>query len=191
MPRSRSHRSTCPLHGQPSKRSTCRYCNAAYMRDYLRQRRVAKPSKALWERARKRARDRDLHFAILDTALVIPKRCPALGIPLILGARRSPYSPSLDRVVPAKGYVPGNVRVISDRANRLKGRRTLSELYRLSESGPAPLRAEYALIAEYVNREQLLAEVHQKAHRKGREGAEWAKIAKFLDAAFNKMCSQA
>jgi hypothetical protein len=37
-------------------------------------------------------------------------------------------SPSLDRIVPELGYVKGNVRVISDRANRIKRDATLEEL---------------------------------------------------------------
>lgn len=36
-------------------------------------------------------------------------------------------SPSLDRLIPAKGYVKGNVRVISRRANCLKSNGTLEE----------------------------------------------------------------
>jgi hypothetical protein len=50
-----------------------------------------------------------------------PDVCPILGIPI----KRTPGaagdgSPSLDRINPALGYVVGNVRVISHRANTLK-----------------------------------------------------------------------
>ena len=37
-------------------------------------------------------------------------------------------SPSLDRIIPSLGYVKGNIRVISFRANTLKNNATLSEL---------------------------------------------------------------
>jgi hypothetical protein len=37
-------------------------------------------------------------------------------------------SPSLDRIVPEKGYVAGNIRVISQRANRIKSNATVEEL---------------------------------------------------------------
>ena len=53
--------------------------------------------------------------------LIIPDNCPVLGIPLIYGGgRNNPNSPSVDRRIPALGYVKGNVQVISLRANKLK-----------------------------------------------------------------------
>jgi hypothetical protein len=103
-----------------------------------------------------------------------------------LHGRRSACSPSLDRIIPDRGYVPGNVRVVSDRANRLKGKRSLSELRLLSRVGPPELRADYAMIATYVEREQLLEEVRVKAQQDGRAGQEWAKVAAFLDRVFRK-----
>src|SRR6266481_1415047 len=37
-------------------------------------------------------------------------------------------TPSLDRIDPSKGYIKGNIAVISFRANRLKGNATLDEI---------------------------------------------------------------
>ncbi len=176
----------CPLHGKPSKRESCRQCNAAYMRGYLRRRRVNTPGRSLWDRALKRAKSRAVSFSLPRDSVTVPPTCPALGIMIAVGRRRSACSPSLDRIVPQLGYVPGNVRVISDRANRLKGDRSLAELRHLAESGPAALRADYAMIATYVEREELLAEVRAKAEQGGRAGQEWAKIAAFLDRVFRK-----
>lgn len=176
----------CRHHGKPTKRDTCRECNAAYMRAYLRRRRYQMPGRALWDRARKRAIDRGLMFSIDKDSISVPRTCPALGIAIELRGRRAACSPSLDRIVPERGYVPGNVRVISDRANRLKGNRSLEELRRLAESGPIASRAEYAMVATYVEREQLLDEVRAKAAQGGRAGQEWAKIAFFLDRVFQK-----
>ena len=39
-----------------------------------------------------------------------------------------PSSPSLDRIIPELGYVPGNVQVISHQANTMKSNATLKEL---------------------------------------------------------------
>lgn len=39
-----------------------------------------------------------------------------------------PASPSLDKIIPSLGYVPGNVRIISARANLLKNDATVDEL---------------------------------------------------------------
>lgn len=41
-------------------------------------------------------------------------------------------SPSLDRIIPTLGYVPGNVWVISHRANELKRDATLQEIQMLA-----------------------------------------------------------
>ncbi len=176
----------CPLHGKPTKRQSCRECNAAYMRAYLRHRRRQQPNRSIWDRARKRAKDRGLKFSISKDLIFIPRICPVLGMEIGLRDRRSACSPSLDRVVPSRGYVPHNIRVISDRANRLKGARGLEELRRLSEIGPVALRDDYRMVATYVEREQLLDEVREKAKQKGRAGEEWAKIAFFLDRIFRK-----
>jgi hypothetical protein len=176
----------CSRHGKPTKRDTCRECNAAYMRTYLRRRRHQMPARPLWERARKRAKDRGLPFNLTKDSIVVPRTCPALGLPIQLRRRRSACSPSLDRIVPKLGYVPGNIRVISDRANRLKGGRTLNELRHLAENGPLDLREEYRMVVTYVEREQLLEEVRAKAQQGGRAGQEWTKIATFLDRVFRK-----
>lgn len=52
--------------------------------------------------------------------VVIPELCPVFGTPM--------DKPSLDRKDNSKGYTRDNVRVISDRANRLKNNGTLEEL---------------------------------------------------------------
>lgn len=65
------------------------------------------------------------------TDIVVPERCPILGINLVRGVGQRTYldsSPSLDRIIPAKGYVRGNIAVISMRANRIKSDATLDEL---------------------------------------------------------------
>lgn len=174
----------CPTHGSSLKRADCQACNAAYMRAYYRNRRVREPSKEMWDRARKRARRIGVPFALSRDAITIPPRCPALGIPLRSGSTRSPFSPSLDRIRPDHGYVAGNVRVLSDHANRLKGARSEPELLSLVEASDGDRRAEYERLVEYARREALLVEVRAKAEQGGRTGEEWAKVAAFLDKAF-------
>ena len=80
----------------------------------------------LYEEASKRCRRLGLLFNISPGYIlsIWPKggRCPVLGI--ILERGRGKYqdsSPTLDRVDPAKGYVRGNVVVMSFLANLLKG----------------------------------------------------------------------
>jgi hypothetical protein len=62
--------------------------------------------------------------------VVVPDRCPVLGIPLVVGVGVvGPNSPTLDKIIPALGYVPGNVVVISHRANSIKHNATSTELF--------------------------------------------------------------
>jgi len=68
-------------------------------------------------------------FNLELTDIVIPEFCPVLGLPLKCGKDKAcDNSPSLDKIVPELGYVKGNVRVISQRANLLKSNATLEEL---------------------------------------------------------------
>lgn len=171
---------SCPHHGLAGKRAGCSQCSAAYMR----RRRQGRPELALVERAKERARTRDLPFDLTTKDVAVPTICPALGIPLITGQKRAATSPSLDRIQPQLGYVAGNVRVLSDRANRLKGNLDLIELRARAEKAKGAKRAEYQRLAHYVDRELILAEVRTKAARGGRAGETWAEVARFLDRAY-------
>ena len=78
--------------------------------------------------AKHRAKKYGLDFNIDSSDIIIPEVCPVLGIPIF---RNNPQckdnSPSLDRIDNSKGYVKGNVCVISFRANQLKNCGTLEE----------------------------------------------------------------
>lgn len=76
--------------------------------------------------ARKRALKLGLPFDIEPDDIQIPEICPALGIPL--DGKTRDRTPSLDRVIPKNGYVPGNICVISFRANRFKNDASIEEI---------------------------------------------------------------
>lgn len=81
--------------------------------------------------AGRRARDKGIEFSITTENIFCPMVCPVLGIPLVYGAKDGKVAPnlaSLDRIDNRRGYVPGNVHVISWRANALKSDGTLAEL---------------------------------------------------------------
>jgi hypothetical protein len=88
------------------------------------------PEATLVMRAKQRAKQNGLPFDLTVADIVIPTHCPALGIPLIqrVGKGHTANSPSLDRVDPAKGYVRGNVVVISMLANRIKSDATHEQI---------------------------------------------------------------
>ena len=70
----------------------------------------------------------NLEFNIDITDIIIPEKCPILDIPLDKKSDRLKDDlPSLDRIDIRKGYVKGNVKVISMKANRLKNNATIDE----------------------------------------------------------------
>lgn len=90
---------------------------------------------ALFHSAKQRARNLHLAFDLQLNDITIPEVCPLLGIPLVLtNTSMEDNSPSLDRLIPSKGYVPGNILVISMRANRIKQNASVDELLILSDN---------------------------------------------------------
>ena len=79
----------------------------------------------LFKLAKKRALKKGLEFNIELKDIHIPKRCPILKVLLICSTR---YSPSIDRIYPDKGYIKGNIVVISTLANSMKANATPKEL---------------------------------------------------------------
>lgn len=80
--------------------------------------------------ARKRAAEAGVPCTITVKDIFVPDACPILGLELKVASGGVPAdnSPSLDRRVPDKGYVPGNVAVISYLANRIKNNATAPQL---------------------------------------------------------------
>jgi hypothetical protein len=101
-----------------------------YLREYnknkvatARARHRADPRLDMLYNARGRARRLGLECTIKLDDIVIPAVCPILGIPL--KPRRyekgpGSASPTIDRIDRRFGYTPGNIQVISHRANRMK-----------------------------------------------------------------------
>lgn len=78
-----------------------------------------------------RAKRDGIPFNLEVADIVVPDVCPVLGIPIVQNQGRQGYFPdsaSVDRIVPSKGYVRGNVRVISQRANQLKSDANVMEM---------------------------------------------------------------
>lgn len=86
------------------------------------------PLVQLLRNAKSRSKKRGWDFTIEINDLVIPDKCPILNIPLVTATGYGlGNSPSLDRIDNSLGYIKGNVRVISNRANRLKCDMTVEE----------------------------------------------------------------
>ncbi len=80
--------------------------------------------------ASKRAKLAGVPCTITPNDIFVPDNCPVLGIPLKINKQgMQDNSPTFDRKIPALGYVPGNVVVISWLANRIKGSWTDPKLF--------------------------------------------------------------
>jgi hypothetical protein len=95
--------------------------------------RLMNPEAYICTRAKLRAKKFGLEFNLTKYDIKIPPVCPILNIPLVIEAGQGhlPGAPSLDRIDNSKGYIKGNVAVISHRANTLKSDITIETCERL------------------------------------------------------------
>lgn len=118
--------SECHTHNTVEHRKTSKYQRTRRKR-YL-EKYSSQPELYLYDRALGRSRRKNLPFSITpqDIKDVWPSdnRCPVLGIPLVIHVGENGLagrdSPSLDRIIPSKGYVQGNIAVLSLQANSMK-----------------------------------------------------------------------
>lgn len=110
------------------------HANRPAITEARRQAREADPRRYLLNNARERARAAGMEFDLTIEDLMVPAACPVLGIPIIRGLqKKTDNSPSLDRIDNTRGYVRGNVAIISDRANRIKNYGTAEEHRRIAD----------------------------------------------------------
>jgi hypothetical protein len=94
------------------------------------------PEVRMFRRAKARAIKSGIDFNLDKEDIKIPTHCPILGIPLNVhrgtsGGRDD--SPALDRVDNSKGYVKGNILVVSHLANMMKSSANVEQLIKFSE----------------------------------------------------------
>ena len=90
----------------------------------------------MWMTCKSRAKFKGILFDITVEDIVIPEFCPLLGIKLNTEPNKSNRwaSPSIDRLLPSKGYVKGNILICSMRANTIKNNASIDELMLLTEN---------------------------------------------------------
>ena len=89
----------------------------------------------IWSKAKQRAKKNGWDFTIDESDIVIPQNCPILEVPLEWGTQgKYEYSPSLDRIDTTKGYIKGNVWIISKKANSMKNSATFNELQKFCKN---------------------------------------------------------
>jgi hypothetical protein len=89
--------------------------------------------KSMWWRAKKRSEKTGIEFNIEISDIIIPSVCPVFGIDFEVGVGKGPSdkSPSLDRIDNTKGYIKGNIQVISFKANRMKNDCNVDDMEKL------------------------------------------------------------
>lgn len=85
------------------------------------------PKKKLLKSSKANAKIGGLEHTITVEDIVIPEVCPYLGIKLSTKIG-DPLVISLDRIDSSKGYIPGNIQVISKLANQMKSNATKEQL---------------------------------------------------------------
>ena len=103
---------------------------------YYRNRHAKAPWFNMYRRARDRATKKGVPFNItaqyIRSIWPTNNRCPVLDVPLrVSKGQPSDASPSLDRIVPKKGYVRGNVIIVCNKANTIKSHATVKEIWRV------------------------------------------------------------
>ncbi len=85
--------------------------------------------------AKTRAKRAGLEFNLEREDIIIPQFCPIMGIELRRDNNKfQSNSPTLDRIDNNKGYIKGNIWVISALANTMKNKATKEELIKFSRA---------------------------------------------------------
>lgn len=94
------------------------------------------PIRKMLARAKGRAKANSLEFNITVDDILIPTHCPVLGFEIkehsgSCGGK--PNSPALDRIDNSKGYIKGNVMVLSHLANQMKASANTEQLLKFAD----------------------------------------------------------
>lgn len=121
-------------HRKAKKQKICKSCVAKKEREYYRQDPIRTWRYNTLRSAKKRAANKRLEFDLDNNYLqkIFTQYCPISSEPFVFSlGKPHPNSPSLDRIIPEKGYVKGNVVVISHKYNTYKSNYSLEDLEKL------------------------------------------------------------
>jgi hypothetical protein len=119
------------------RRAKRRKMNRRQHRTYNKAHYRAHIERHLVSAAKQRAKRKGVPFTITAADVRIPAQCPILGIPLFSkrgkGPGAGPNSPTIDRIIPALGYVKENIVVISHKANTIKTNAEPEQILRVGQ----------------------------------------------------------
>lgn len=125
------------LRGHPTESNTrwngrswsCTLCAKVNEKNGRTRRRKQDPFGFALQLLRRNAKKRGSDFSLCKADFEpLPSHCPVLGIELDYSGLGKANSASIDRTDSRLGYIPGNVVIMSRRANTLKNDATLEEL---------------------------------------------------------------
>lgn len=105
--------------------------HAKYNRENVKAMRSRNYVRYMYQNMLRNAKRTGRVVEITEADLVIPEVCPVLGVPLITdgsNGKNRDFSPSIDRIDNNLGYIPGNIVIVSMRANQIKGTASVEEL---------------------------------------------------------------
>jgi len=114
-------------------KNTCKKCSIKIRQtEKLNRDWKVDAARLLYKNIKSRCKRIGKEFSIELEDITIPKKCPVFGFDLKREDRQTwMCAPSVDRIDNSKGYIKGNVTVVSRRANILKKDATLEELEQL------------------------------------------------------------
>lgn len=130
-----------PYKDKSKSREYHREYNRTYMRESRKKNiekfkardtrwRTNNPLKRLIFSTRQTSKRRGLEHTITELDLLLPELCPYTGIKIdySAGKGKTMSNPSIDRVNPLRGYVAGNVEVVSSLGNTMKNNASIKIL---------------------------------------------------------------
>lgn len=137
-PRCEQHKPTTEFYKNSTKKDgKSVYCKQCHI-DSQMARRVSNPTWSIFQNKKGQAKQKGIEFNLIYEEVEFPTLCPVLGFELDYRRNRgigkgSMYnSPSFDRIDPTKGYVKGNVLIISNLANTIKSNATVDQLKKVA-----------------------------------------------------------
>ena len=114
-------------------KNTCKKCSIKIRQtEKLNRDWKVDAARLLYKNIKSRCKRIGKEFSIELEDITIPEKCPVFGFDLKREDKQTwMCAPSVDRIDNSKGYIKGNVTVVSRRANILKKDATLEELEQL------------------------------------------------------------